>query len=72
MSMLCWRTTPPNTKKIDVTLGHIFSNRGYFYDMLKEFAIVKGFELEHIKTNSRMVMIDADPRNARSCACLSR
>lgn len=41
--------------EIEFTVRQTFSKREYFHDTLKEFAMVKNFELEHTKTNSRRI-----------------
>lgn len=52
MSLLWWRMTGRRPKKIEFTLGQTFCYRGHFRYVLKEFAIMKHFELELTKTDS--------------------
>lgn len=40
------------TKRGCIVVEQSFANGEYFYDTLKEFEIIKNFDLEHIKTDS--------------------
>lgn len=40
---------------MESTIGQTFFNRGHTRDMLKDFAIVKNFELQRIRTDSQRV-----------------